>query len=107
MESKSSKQYADTKYESTHWAVRSWSVEDPEFIAFVSFNKVSFLVKANPTDMKGYRYIVVLYKEEDMSSTLNRDYSLKERVALQTVLAIVSQVYEDRGLISQISAGNN
>lgn len=108
METKSQKLYSENKYDCTHWAVRRWSVEDPEFIAFVSFNGVRFLVKANPTDMRGYRYIVVLYNETDMLSTLNRNYSLKERIALLTVLGIVSQIFEDRGLIAQINvAGNN
>lgn len=62
----------------------------------------------NPTDMRGYRYIVVLYEEGKMMATLNREYTLRELSALHVVLTLVSHVGEKRGLIAQtVVAGNN
>ena len=104
--------YANIAYPTDHWALKRPSPEDKNFVAEFLYDGntmdlVRIGVKMNPSDSRGYRAIVVLV-HNNMASTLNRPYTSDEVVALNLVLAIVSQAYATLGCLIQVEiAGNN
>ena len=104
--------YANITYPVDHWALKRPSPEDKNFVAEFLYDGnamdlVRVGVKMNPSDSRGYRAIVVLV-HNNMASTLNRPYTSDEVVALNLVLAVVSQAYTALGCLVQIEiAGNN
>ena len=100
--------YPVHEYKKDHWALQFPKPTDENFIALLKMNDVLMHVKLNPTDARGYRTIVTIVAE-DMTSTLNRVYSSKEKCALQLSLGLVSEAYEKAGcpIVQQQIAGNN
>ena len=103
-------QYYEKPYKQNHWALNAPTPSDKNFIATLKIYGVTIALKLNPTDARGYRGIVSLVSnnKSKMASTLNREYSIKEELALSTALTIFARAYKNYGMIAQISvAGNN
>lgn len=100
--------YPVSKYKKDHWALQFPKPTDDNFIAILKIGDVLMNVKLNSSDARGYRGIVTIVAE-DMASTLNRKYTAKEKRALQLVLGLVAEAYENAGcrVIQQEIAGNN
>ncbi len=102
--------YYDKPYKADHWALHVPTIEDKNFIAILKINGVKIALELNPTDARGYRGIAVLVEDDKakMGSTFNREYSIEEKLALNTALSVFARAYENYGMIAQISiAGNN
>lgn len=94
-------------YDRDHWALATLTPADPIFVARVMSHETSFVIILNPTDARGYRAVVAL-EDRDMASTLNRPFTLKERLGLNAVLATCQNIYEGFHLIAQAEVlGNN
>lgn len=109
-EIKSKLQYYRKPYHEGHWALSMPTTADKNFIAVLEIHGVKIGLKLNPTDARGYRGIASLISDDKatMGSTVNREYSMVEELALSTALTIFARAYKNHGLIAQISvAGNN
>ncbi|WP_058518369.1 hypothetical protein [Legionella parisiensis] len=72
--------------------------------------KYNYSVILNPTDCRGYRTIIRYLNNgySDISSALNRPYTVAEERGLNAVAAMMEQVYKNMGLIPQFAQlGNN
>lgn len=100
--------YPVSEYKRDHWALQFPKPTDENFIVILKLDNVLINIKLNSSDARGYRTIVTIVAE-DMASTLNRAYTNKEKRALQTVLGLVSEAYENAGcpIVQQQVAGNN
>ena len=110
----SQKIYLQHTYDVQHWAMQSCKLTDPKVIAIASFqpttppSNIQYAIYLNPIDKRGYRCIVRLINNDNMSSTFNRDYSSHERIGLSLLLQLTSEAYNNMVPISQIAiAGNN
>lgn len=102
------KAYFTGKYPSDHWAVQPYELKDPKVIALAYYKDAEYAIYMNPTDKRGYRCITRFIKNEDMNSTINRDYTSKERIGLGLAVQLVAEVYSRIVPISQTAvAGNN
>lgn len=101
--------FAPVDVPDNHWAVTPLFSTDDHFVYHCVVNgRFTLQVKLNPTDSRAYRSIVFLMDPKNPRATLNRKYTLEERMALHTVLALTASVYESLGLIAQVEvAGNN
>ncbi|KAL9645111.1 hypothetical protein ABK040_004602 [Willaertia magna] len=98
------------KYPIDHWAIQPCKLNDPKIICLATYKKENhFAIYLNPIDKRGYRSIVRLINNENMESIINRDYNLNEKIGLQLMMQIMSQIYTNIGIpISQQSIlGNN
>lgn len=103
-------QFFKHTYSPTHWAMHLPNLKDNNFIAKLKIDGSYFILMLNATDARDYRGIarLVTEKEEDITTTFNRQYTIDETLALFTALTIFSQAYQNLGLVCQISiAGNN
>lgn len=99
--------YADG-YSADHWSLQPQELNNPQVVALAYFKDAEYAIFMNPTDKRGYRSIVRFIKNDDISSTLNRDYSTKERIGLGLTTQLVADAYSRILPISQTSvAGNN
>ena len=100
--------YRSIKYADNHWAVHCPVKSDANFVARFRYpSGPEMAVKVNTTDSRGYRSIIGLVAP-DMRSTFNRSYTFEEKTALHLSLGVMSQVYENLGVIAQVEvAGNN
>jgi hypothetical protein len=100
--------YPVSEYKKDHWALQFPKATDDNFIAIFKINGVLINVKLNSTDARGYRSIVTLVAE-DMTSVLNRSYTPNEKRALQLMLGLVGEAFENAGccIVQQQVAGNN
>lgn len=102
------KTFYNGTYAADHWALKPYDLKDPKVIALAQYKDSRYAVFLNPTDKRGYRSIAALIKNEDMASTLNRDYTPQERSGLGLVIQLVSNVYSNILPIAQSSIlGNN
>lgn len=100
--------YYEGNYSPTHWAMKRVTPDDPHFIAKAIFRSFEYTIYLNPTDSRGYRSIICLTDPIDLSKGYNRDYSPEERIGLNLLIALVTQVYAKIGLEAQSAvAGNN
>ena len=94
-------------YPDDHWALHRPTNDDENFIAEFKILGIQIVFKLNPTDARGYRSIVCLV-DDDMRSTFNRDYTAKEKLALNIGLCLAANIFEQYGLAVQTEiAGNN
>ena len=99
--------YYSGTYPETHWALQYPTLADESVVAIIHAEGLTFGVRLHPFDRRGYRGLVMLI-DPDMASTLNRRYTLREKLGLQRALALVSEAYERRGMIAQtLVLGNN
>lgn len=102
------KVYYKGNYPPDHWALQPYELTDANVIALIYYQDCQYAVYVNPTDKRGYRCIIRFINNEDMESTINRDYTPRERVGLGLITQFIADVYCDIVPISQISvAGNN
>lgn len=100
--------YYDGQYESSHWAMKRITPQDSNFIAIGRFGGSEYTIYLNPTDSRGYRSNVWLTDITDLSKGYNRDYTTEERMGLNLLIALMTQVYAKIGLEAQSAvAGNN
>lgn len=100
------KYYTTDEIPENHWSIQL----DPKFgVGTVTLkNGMSFWIKINPTDKRGYRLIIQFVNEKDMKSTLNRQWTIEETSSLFQVASTFTKLYYDLNLIPQIYyAGNN
>ncbi len=100
--------YYEGQYESSHWAMKRTTAQDANFIAVGRFGDSEYTIYLNPTDSRGYRSIVSLSDTTDLSMGYNRDYTTHERIGLNLLIALVTEIYAKIGLEAQSAvAGNN
>lgn len=100
--------YYNGSYPSEHWATQPYDLNDPKVTALAYYKDAQYAVYMNPTDKRGYRCIARFIKNDDMYSTINRDYSSKERIGLGLIVQLIADVYSRITPISQTAvAGNN
>lgn len=96
-------------YPKDHWAIDYTRAGTS--IAHVKVKgKYNYSVILNPTDCRGYRTIIryLNNNNSDISSALNRPYTVAEERGLNAVTAMMEQVYKNMGLIPQFAQlGNN
>jgi probable phosphoglycerate mutase len=97
-----------SSYPSGHWALEPYTLMDPKVIALVRFEQLDYAVFLHPEDKRGYRSLVRLINNDQMISTLNREYTSTERIGLALTMALVTEAYTRFVPIAQNSvAGNN
>jgi hypothetical protein len=102
------KEYYAGDYSLDHWSLQPKELNNAQVVALAYFKDAEYAIHMNPTDKRGYRSIVSFIKKDEMLSTLNRDYSTKERIGLGLTLQLVAEAYSRILPISQTSvAGNN
>lgn len=100
--------YFKGEYKSDHWAIQPYKLEDPKVVALAYFKGNEYAVYMNPTDKRGYRCLARFIKNEDMLSTINRDYTSQERIGLGLITQLIAEVYSRIIPIAQTAvAGNN
>lgn len=85
--------FNNVSYPSDHWALQTCSLAEKGTIAIVYFQDLYYGIYINPNDKRGYRSIVRLIDNNDMISTLNRDYTSAERVGLALVMSLMTETY--------------
>lgn len=104
----SDKIYYEGNYPQDHWAIQPYELNDPKVIALAYYKDAEYAVYMNPTDKRGYRCIARFVKNDDMKSSINRDYSSTERIGLGLIVQLMADVYSRITPISQTAvAGNN
>jgi hypothetical protein len=104
----STKVYYKGEYSSDHWATQPYKLNDPKVIALAYFKDSEYAIYMNPTDKRGYRCIARFIKNDNMESTINRDYTSQERIGLGLIVQLIAEVYNQIVPISQTAvAGNN
>ena len=94
-------------YDPSHWALHYLTSKDKVFVAHFQHQEMEAVLKLNATDSRGYRGIITMVSQ-DMTTTLNRPSTLREKLFIQKVAALVLQAYEGLGLLAQMEiAGNN
>lgn len=93
---------------SDHWALQPYSLTDPKVIALAYFEQSDYAIFINPEDKRGYRSIVRLINNDQMVSTINREYTSSERIGLALTMALVTEAYTRIVPIAQNAVlGNN
>jgi hypothetical protein len=102
------KVYYTGEYSSDHWAMQPYLLADPKVVALAYHADCEYAVYVNPTDKRGYRCIARFIKNGNMASTVNREYTSRERIGLGLVVQLVADVYSRIVPIAQTAvAGNN
>ena len=84
------------------------TLTDPKVVALAYFQQYDYAIYLHPTDKRGYRSIVRLINNDQMISTINRDYTSSERIGLALTMAMVTEAYTRIVPIAQNAvAGNN
>ncbi len=83
----------------TIWALQPYTLTDPKVVALASYKDCEYAIYMNPTDKRGYRSIARFIKNEEMRSTINRDYTRVEQRGLS--FAIEEEVYRQKVPIVQ------
>lgn len=105
---KSSKIYYKDLYSSNHWALQPYKLTDQKVVALAYYKNCEYTIYMNPTDKRGYRSIIRLINNNDMSSTINREYTSYEKRGLFLLIQLMMDVYNNVVPITQIAiAGNN
>ncbi len=100
--------YFEGTYHHDHWALQSYHLDDPKVVALVYYEDLEYAVYLNPPGRRGYHGLVRFIDNSDMESTLNRDYTARERAGLGMVLQLVADAYTRIVPIAQTSVlGNN
>lgn len=100
--------YLHNSYPSNHWILQPCTLADPKMIALASFEQSAYAIYLHPEDKRGYRSIIRLIHNDQMSSTINRDYTSIERIGLALTMALVTEAYSRIVPIAQNAvAGNN
>ena len=101
--------YYAGEYPSGHWAVQPYRLEDPNVVALARYGNKEYAFYVNPTDRRGYRSIVRFINNDDMTTTINREYSREEHFGLSLVVQLVKQVYRQIQIpiVQTAEAGNN
>ncbi|CAF4767116.1 unnamed protein product, partial [Rotaria sp. Silwood1] len=108
LSSSSSNNRQITSASSCHWALESCTLTDPKVIALVCFEQSNYAVHLHPKDKRGYRSIVRLINNDQIFSTINRDYTSVERIGLALTMALVTEAYNHIVPIAQNAVtGNN
>ncbi|CAF3959819.1 unnamed protein product [Rotaria sp. Silwood2] len=106
--SSSSNNQQITSASSCHWALKSCTLTDPKVIALVCFEQSNYAVHLHPEDKRGYRSIVRLINNDQIFSTINRDYTSVERIGLALTMTLVTEAYNHIVPIAQNAVtGNN
>lgn len=102
------KRFSTIIYPKTHWALQPYSLAESKVIAFFRYKNHRYAVYLNPTDSRGCRAIVRLINNDDMQSTLNREFSFDEQRGLNLCSEYLERVYQLIFPIVQVfKAGNN
>lgn len=102
------KQFYTGTYQSDHWALQPYKLEDPKVIGLAYYKGSEYAVYSNPTDKRGYRCIVRFISNKDMLSTINRDYSPQEQRGLSLVVELVENAFRRLvPIVQTFKAGNN
>lgn len=103
--------YSVIDYPKGHFSLSNGHGEKWFVMALRYKNGPCYLIKANPSDARGLRSIVVLITPDaaDMHTTINRPYTLLEKQGLLYVASLVAHVCETCfGVVVQVEmAGNN
>ena len=95
-------------YPSNHWALQPCTLTDSKMIILTRFEQSDYAVYLHPEDKRGYRSIVRLIDNDQMISTINREYTSIERIGLALTMALVTEAYSRVVPIAQNAvAGNN
>ncbi len=86
------KEYYGGTYKSEHWAMVTYKLKDPKVVGLANYQGSEYSVFLNHTDKRGYRCIVLFINNQDMGSTLNRDFTLQEQRGLSFVVEMVESV---------------
>lgn len=101
------KQYYSGSYASDHWALQPYKLEDPKVIALAYYKGSEYAIYTNPTDKRGYRCIVRFVDNQDMASTINRDYTQQERRGMNLVVELVEYAFSQFvPIVQTFKAGN-
>src|ERR1700722_4901539 len=102
------KQYYTETYPNDHWAVQPYKFEEPKVIGLAYYKGSEYAMYINPTDKRGYRCIIRFINNEDMRSTINRDYAPQEQRGLLLVVELVENVFRQFvPIVQTFKAGNN
>ncbi|CAF3017907.1 unnamed protein product [Rotaria socialis] len=106
--SKTNQSTNSLSYSSDHWALQPYSLTNSNVIALAYFEQSDYAVCIHPEDKRGYRSIIRLIKNDQMISTINREYTSSERIGLALVMALVTEAYTRILPIAQNAVlGNN
>lgn len=98
----------ETSYATNHWVFQPLTFSNPKVIALAFYEQSTYAIYLNPTDKRGYRSIVRLIDNTQMSSTINREYTSSERIGLALIMSMVTEAYTRLVPIAQNAvAGNN
>lgn len=102
------KQYYPGIYPRDHWALQPYRMEDPKVITLANYKDSEYAVYANPTDKRGCRCIVRFINNQDMTSTINREYTHQEQHGLLLVAELVEKAFlQIFPIVQTFKAGNN
>lgn len=102
------REYFQGTYPADHWAVQPYTLKDQKVLALAIFKGSEYAIYLNPTDKRGYRSIVRFVNNQDMPSSVNRDYTSQERIGLGLLSQLVAEAYSQIVPIAQTAvAGNN
>lgn len=102
------KQYYTGTYNSDHWAMQPYVLEDSKVIGLAYYKDSEYAIYTNPIDKRGYRCIVRFISNKDMGSTINRDYSPQEQRGLSLVVELVENAFRNLvPIVQTFKAGNN
>lgn len=96
-------------YPPEHWAMQSYTLNDPKVVCLAHYKNSEYAVIKNPTDQRGYRAIALLIDNMDRKSTFNREYTILERRGLSFVEEMISRAYRHlypNCIIQTFEAGN-
>ncbi|CAM4761697.1 unnamed protein product [Rotaria magnacalcarata] len=106
--SKTTRLTNSSSYPSDHWALQPYALTNPNVIALAYFEQSDYAVYIHPEDKRGYRSIIRLIKNTQMTSTINREYTSSERIGLALVMSLVTEAYTRILPIAQNAVfGNN
>ena len=95
-------------YSSDHWVLEPCRLTDVKVIALARFQLSDYAVYLNPTDKRGYRSIVRLINNDEMISTINREYNSSERIGLSLLMSLITEAYTHIvPIVQNTIAGNN
>lgn len=100
--------YYKGTYQHDHWAMLPLLLVNEHVVALASYKNSQYAILLNPTDKRGYRCIIRLIDNNDMSTVLNREYTSEETMGLLLITQLIVEVYNKIVPIVQVSiAGNN
>ena len=100
--------YADCKYPITHFAFRSESFGDANFIITVvrwANVRIRVHVVLVPEDQRGFRSVVQLHDPYDMTRIFNRPWTCAEESAVADTATLVANAYRAMGIVSANTSG--